>query len=52
MPEIEYHWKELWNALIGLLNFLSTKLDSLTTTGGVEQVVKEVIIGHNLFKGN
>ncbi|KAF8078888.1 hypothetical protein FPV67DRAFT_1558084 [Lyophyllum atratum] len=40
---LEYEWKELWTALIGLLNFLSTKIDSLDTTGGIEQIVREVI---------
>ena len=42
MTVAEYHWKELWNALIGLLNFLSIKIDSLITTGGVEHLVQEV----------
>jgi len=39
---LAYGWKELWTALIGLLNFLSTKIDSLDTTGGVEQIIREV----------
>ncbi|KAG6814115.1 hypothetical protein H0H92_002110 [Tricholoma furcatifolium] len=38
---IEYEWKDLWNALVGLLGFLATKLDSLDTTGGVEQIIRE-----------
>ncbi|KAF9459825.1 hypothetical protein BDZ94DRAFT_989519 [Collybia nuda] len=40
---LNYHWKELWNAIISLLGFLSTKLDALATTGGVEQVVREAL---------
>ena len=38
----DYHWPELWKALIGLLDFLVNKLDSLLTTGGVEQLIQEV----------
>lgn len=38
----DYHWQELWRALILLLDFLASKLDSLTTTGGVEQLTQEV----------
>ena len=38
----DYHWQELWRALILLLDFLASKLDSLTTTGGVEQLTHEV----------
>lgn len=38
----EYSWQELWSALIGLLAFLSSKLDNLTTTGGVEQLARAV----------
>ncbi|KAE9398447.1 hypothetical protein BT96DRAFT_957569 [Gymnopus androsaceus JB14] len=36
-----YEWKELWSAILGLLGFLATKLDSLYTTGGVENLVHE-----------
>lgn len=38
----EYDWAELWRAVIGLLGFLSNKLDSLMTTGGVERLAQEV----------
>jgi hypothetical protein len=38
----EYSWQELWSALIGLLAFLSSKLDNLMTTGGVEQLARAV----------
>lgn len=40
----EYEWKELWGALVGLLQFLSAKFDSLTTTGGVEQIIRETVV--------
>lgn len=40
----EYDWKELWTALLGLLNFLASKIDSLATTGGVEHLVREVML--------
>ena len=39
-----YHWQELWRALVFLLDFLASKLDSLITTGGVEQLVQEVSV--------
>ncbi|KAI0639595.1 hypothetical protein C8Q77DRAFT_1044240 [Trametes polyzona] len=39
-----YHWQELWRALILLLDFLAGKIDSLTTTGGVEQLVQETLL--------
>lgn len=35
--------------MLGLLSFLSTKFDDLTTTGGVEQLLKEVHIDHAFF---
>ncbi|KAJ6519996.1 hypothetical protein C8R45DRAFT_953526 [Mycena sanguinolenta] len=41
---LEYSWQELWSALIGLLGFLSSKLDSLLTTGGVEQLARATIL--------
>ncbi|KAJ7808228.1 hypothetical protein B0H14DRAFT_2870596 [Mycena olivaceomarginata] len=41
---LEYSWQELWSALIGLLAFLSSKLDSLLTTGGVEQLARATIL--------
>jgi len=39
---IEYEWREFWSAVIGLLGFLSNKLDSLVTTGGVEHLSQQV----------
>ncbi|KAI8990450.1 hypothetical protein BD414DRAFT_413658 [Trametes punicea] len=41
---LDYHWQELWRALILLLEFLASKLDSLTTTGGVQQLVEETLL--------
>ncbi|KAH9898211.1 hypothetical protein C8Q73DRAFT_834250 [Cubamyces lactineus] len=41
---LDYHWQELWRALILLLDFLASKLDSLTTTGGVEQLTQETLL--------
>ncbi|KAI0652036.1 hypothetical protein C8Q79DRAFT_1019050 [Trametes meyenii] len=41
---LDYHWQELWSALILLLDFLASKLDNLTTTGGVEQLVHEALL--------
>ncbi|KAK0481699.1 hypothetical protein IW261DRAFT_1562992 [Armillaria novae-zelandiae] len=40
---LEYEWKELWSAILGLLHFLAAKLDNLVTTGGVEQLIRETI---------
>ncbi|KAI0801082.1 hypothetical protein C8Q74DRAFT_1240211 [Fomes fomentarius] len=41
---LKYHWQELWRALILLLHFLNSKLDSLLTTGGVEQLVQGTLL--------
>ncbi|KII94087.1 hypothetical protein PLICRDRAFT_50074 [Plicaturopsis crispa FD-325 SS-3] len=38
-----YDWKEYWGAVLGVLNFLASKLDSLVTTGGIEQLVEETV---------
>jgi hypothetical protein len=40
---LEYDWLELWKAVVDLLGFLSGKLDSLVTTGGIERLVQESI---------
>ncbi|KAG0707480.1 hypothetical protein DFH29DRAFT_627107 [Suillus ampliporus] len=40
---LEYDWLELWKAVVGLLGFISGKLDSLITTGGIERLVQETI---------
>ena len=39
---VDYEWLELWKAVIALLGFLASKLDHLTTTGGVENLIQEV----------
>ncbi|KAH9942957.1 hypothetical protein B0H21DRAFT_779789 [Amylocystis lapponica] len=41
---LEYHWQEFWRAMISLLDFLANKLDSLITTGGIEQLVQETLL--------
>ncbi|KAI0715416.1 hypothetical protein C8Q76DRAFT_618158 [Earliella scabrosa] len=41
---LEYHWQELWRALVLLLDFLASKLDILLTTGGVELLVNETLL--------
>lgn len=38
----DYEWLELWKAIIAVLAFLASKLDHLTTTGGVENLIQEV----------
>ncbi|CAK5264498.1 unnamed protein product, partial [Mycena citricolor] len=41
---LEYHWHELWTSVIGVLGFLSSKLDNLATTGGIEQLCRATIL--------
>ena len=41
--EIEYHWLQLWKAIIGLLDFLGGKLDELKSTAGIEELLQEVM---------
>lgn len=38
---LDYHWEELWRALITLLDFVSTKL---VNSGKLEQLVQESIV--------
>ncbi|KAH9486507.1 Armadillo-like helical domain-containing protein 3 [Psilocybe cubensis] len=40
---LDYYWTELWNSLFNLLDFLSSKLESLHTTGGVEMLISETL---------
>ncbi|KAL1738253.1 hypothetical protein HDZ31DRAFT_51279, partial [Schizophyllum fasciatum] len=40
---IDYHWQEVWVATLGLLNFLSTKLDDLFSTGEIEALISETL---------
>lgn len=42
MQYLAYDWTELWDSIVGLLNFLSSKVDALHTTGGVELLASEV----------
>ncbi|TFK30905.1 hypothetical protein FA15DRAFT_37443 [Coprinopsis marcescibilis] len=41
---IEYAWKELWSSIFSTLSFVSSKLDSLVTTGGIEQLVSDMLL--------
>jgi hypothetical protein len=45
----DHEWGELWRAVVGLLGFLSNKLDSLMTTGGVEKLAQEVSAPRQCF---
>jgi hypothetical protein len=38
----DYHWLQLWKAIIGLIDFLGVKLDELSSITGVEQLLQEV----------
>jgi len=38
----DYDWRELWNSVIGLMNFLVSKIETLHTTGGIELLASEV----------
>jgi len=40
----EYHWLQLWKAIIGLLDFLGGKLDELTSTVGIEELLEESLV--------
>ncbi|KAH9065797.1 hypothetical protein EDB87DRAFT_1593217 [Lactarius vividus] len=41
---LDYHWSQLWKAIIGLLDFLGSKIDELTSTTGIEQLLQESLI--------
>jgi len=41
---LEYHWIQLWKAIIGLLDFLGGKLDELTSTVGIEELLQESLV--------
>lgn len=41
---LDYHWSQLWKAIIGLLDFLGSKIDELTSTTDIEQLVQESLI--------
>jgi len=38
----DYDWRELWNSVIALLNFLALKIETLHTTGSVDLLTSEV----------
>ncbi|KIJ66287.1 hypothetical protein HYDPIDRAFT_174431 [Hydnomerulius pinastri MD-312] len=40
---LDYEWLELWKAVLGLLAFLASKIDHLTTTGGIERLLQEAL---------
>lgn len=41
---LDYHWSQLWKAIIGLLDFLGGKMDELTSTTGIEQLLQESLV--------
>ncbi|KAH9004073.1 hypothetical protein EDB86DRAFT_2886537 [Lactarius hatsudake] len=41
---LDYHWSQLWKAIIGLLDFLGGKIDELTSTTGIEQLLQESLV--------
>lgn len=40
----EYHWLQLWKAIIGLLDFLGGKLEEFSSIVGIEQLLQEVCV--------
>jgi hypothetical protein len=38
----EYHWEELWRAIIGLLEFLAVRVEDVKNLGRVDELVQEV----------
>lgn len=40
----EYHWTEFWRAVLGLLEFLTKKIDELQSAAGIRLLIKEVNI--------
>lgn len=42
LMQTDYHWLQLWKAIIGLLDFLGVKLDELSSITGIEQLLQEV----------
>ncbi|KAI1789820.1 hypothetical protein LXA43DRAFT_1019739 [Ganoderma leucocontextum] len=41
---LDYHWRELWRALVHLLNFLANRLDGLITIRGVDILTRETLL--------
>ena len=40
----EYHWIEFWRAVLGLLEFLTKRIDELQSAAGIRPLIKEVRI--------
>ena len=38
----EYHWIEFWRGVLGLLEFLTKKIDELQSAAGIRLLIKEV----------
>lgn len=38
----EYHWEELWRAVLGVLEFLAVRVDDVKNLGRVDELVQEV----------
>ncbi|TDL28331.1 hypothetical protein BD410DRAFT_737549 [Rickenella mellea] len=41
---LEYHWQELWRALLVLLDFLTNKLDGIDSRDGADRLVQETVV--------
>ncbi|KAH9997714.1 hypothetical protein BJV74DRAFT_826047 [Russula compacta] len=41
---LDYHWLQLWKAIIGLLEFLGGKLEELSSTVGIGQLLRESLV--------
>ncbi|KAI0001680.1 hypothetical protein BJV77DRAFT_969154 [Russula vinacea] len=44
LMQTEYHWIQLWKAIIGLLDFLGSKLDELSSIASIGQLLQESLI--------
>jgi len=40
----DYHWLQLWKAIIGLLDFLGSKMGELSSTVGIGQLFQESLV--------
>lgn len=40
---LEYHWVEFWRAILGLLEFLTKKMDELQSAAGICLLIKETL---------
>jgi len=39
---LEYPWKELWISVLGLLSFVSSRVEDLLTSGEIDQLAVDV----------